>query len=90
MERKTACWSFGAIVGAMIAATIQVVLGVVFAAQANATFAEFLSLFRGESFAANVVAFAAVGVAVMEGRRRRDSKATGSPSEPSTTGGAVT
>lgn len=81
MERKIAFWSFGATLGALIAATIQVVAGVVFAAQANASFAEFLSLFRGESFAFNLAACAAVGVAVMEGRRRRELKVAATPAQ---------
>lgn len=77
MERKIAFWSVGAVLGALLAANVQIVAAIVFAAQANPSFAEFLSLFRGESFAANLAACAVAGVMGMESWRRRQSKAAG-------------
>ncbi|EAQ2882475.1 hypothetical protein EGE62_22815 [Salmonella enterica] len=77
MERKIAFWSFGAVLGALLAANVQIVAAIVFAAHANPSFAEFLSLFRGESFAANLAVCAGVGVIAMENWRRRQSKASG-------------
>ncbi|ATS74328.2 MULTISPECIES: hypothetical protein [Gammaproteobacteria] len=77
MERKIAFWAVGMVLGGLFAAVVQVVAGVVFAAQANATFAEFLNLFRGSNFAFNVAICAVVGVMVMESWRRRQSKAAG-------------
>ncbi|EIC0560680.1 hypothetical protein K9245_004593 [Salmonella enterica subsp. enterica serovar Heidelberg] len=75
MQRKIAFWAVGMVLGGLFGAVVQVVAGVVFAAQANATFEEFLSLFRGSNFALNVAICAAVGVTAMESSRRRRSKA---------------
>ena len=77
MERKIAFWSVGAVLGALLAANVQIVAAVVFAAQWNPSFAEFLSLFRGESFMATLAVCAGVGVVAMENWRRRQSKASG-------------
>lgn len=77
MDRKIAFWAVGAVLGGLFGATVQIVVAVVLAAQSNASFAEFLSLFRGESFAANLAACAVAGLMAMEGWRRRQSKAAG-------------
>ena len=75
MQRKIAFWAVGMVLGGLFAAVVQVVAGVIFAAQANTTFEEFLSLFRGSNFTLNVAICAAVGVIAMESLRRRPSRA---------------
>lgn len=75
MQKKIAVWAVGMVLGGLFAAVVQVVAGLVFAAQANATFAEFLGLFRANNFGLSVTICSAVGALAMENWRRRESKA---------------
>nr|AGH89367.1 putative membrane protein [uncultured bacterium] len=75
MATKIAFWAVGLFLGFLCGAGVLVVLAVVFAAQANVTFAEFLGVFQTSSFAMNMAAFAGIGAVVMESCRRRQSRA---------------
>lgn len=62
-------YAVGAVMGVFIAATILVVLAVIFTANMNASYDEFMSLFRGENFIFNLMIGALFGLVAVFAKR---------------------